>query len=64
MTPEPEQMDALHKALIVILREHSMGGDRAAGALNSERIPELLQMVFSEECSEVEFRKVLDGLLL
>ena len=61
MIPEPEQMDVIHEAMSAILRQHSTGGDGAADAMNPEKIGELLQMVFSEKISEVEFRKVLDG---
>ena len=61
MIPEPEQMNVIHEAIIAILREHSTGADGGAGALNPEKIGELLRLVFSEKISEVEFRKVLDG---
>jgi hypothetical protein len=62
MIPDPEHIEVLHCALSAILLEHAPEGMAGLGASSSEKIEELLRMVFEKNFSESEFRQALNAL--
>jgi len=61
MIPDPEHIEVLHCALTAILLEHAPEGMVGMGASSSEKIEELLRLVFDGNSSEAEFRQALDA---
>ena len=61
MIPDPEHIQALHCALSAILLEYAPEGMAGLGSSRSEKIEELLRLVFDGNSSEAEFRQALDA---